>query len=80
MRAARSTLIGSHLGGGFSPFAGFPPRELSVVAHRTAPLVHLTLEISSLLRWLACVLVPYRPYVSRPCGLWMMWRSVRAPR
>eukprot|EP00966_Prymnesium_polylepis_P064947 1506691-Prymnesium_polylepis.1 len=45
MRAARErTLAGSHLGGVFSPFAGFPPQENGVVAHRTAPPVHLTLR------------------------------------
>eukprot|EP00966_Prymnesium_polylepis_P233351 5396778-Prymnesium_polylepis.1 len=37
MRAARSTLIGSHLGGGLSPFAGFPP-PMACVCPRTVPV------------------------------------------
>eukprot|EP00966_Prymnesium_polylepis_P036794 853602-Prymnesium_polylepis.1 len=60
MRAARCTLIGSHLGGGFSPFAGFPPellRWLACVLDCTVRMLvdHVGLRV---------VLVPYRPYVS----------------
>eukprot|EP00966_Prymnesium_polylepis_P285267 6589650-Prymnesium_polylepis.1 len=54
MRAARCILTGSHLGGGFSPFAGLP-LPLACECPGT-PYVRTT--------WLACVLVPYRPYVS----------------